>query len=121
MSKTASVIDVVTRARQFITDRHTLRTVRRILLKRTAKKDGVWLLEGEVWEKRFLFFTVRKFFNLQISVEAGEITSYEEKKMPLLISGWVLDHLFIHSMVSLEFLQNLPCLDPIQTQHKPEQ
>lgn len=80
MSKITSPVDAEARARQFIKDKHPTRTVRRILLRRTSKEGGVWLLEGEVWFKRLLFFTVRKFFRLQISVEAGELISYEERK-----------------------------------------
>lgn len=81
MSKITSPEDAEARAKQFIKDKHPPRTVRRILLRRTSKEDGVWLLEGEVWFKRYFFFTVRKFFRLQISVEAGELISYEERKV----------------------------------------
>lgn len=78
MAKITSVVDAEARATALIKDRHPPRTVRRIVLRGTSKVGDVWLAEGEVWLKRAFFFTVRKSFRLQISVETGELISYEE-------------------------------------------
>ena len=71
-------LDAEAMARRFIKDRNP--SVRQILFKRTSKEGGFWLLEGEALLKRLRFFKVRKLFRLKISVEDGELISYEEKR-----------------------------------------
>jgi len=65
-------------AREFIGNRHP--RVKRILLTRTWREGGVWLVEGELWFKRAHFFTARRSFRLRISGETRKVTSYEENK-----------------------------------------
>lgn len=76
-AKITSPLDAEAKAKAFIKDRCQPRTVRRILLRRTSREGDVWLVEGKVWLKRLYFFTVRKSFRIQISVETGEV-KYDE-------------------------------------------
>ena len=78
MAKITGLVDAEAEAKGFVKDRYPPRTIRQLLLRKTAKEGDVWLVEGEVWLKRLHFFTVRKSFRLQISVENGKLTSYEE-------------------------------------------
>ena len=71
-----TAMDAETRAREYIRERHP--KMRRILVRRVEKEDDAWLVEGEVWFKRLRFFTVKRTFRLRISLETGDITSYQE-------------------------------------------
>ena len=75
MSK-ITAMDAENIAREFIENRY--QRVKTIRFTRTRREDDVWLVEGEFWFERALFFTARRSFRLRISAETREVASYEE-------------------------------------------
>lgn len=72
-------IDAEAKAKEIIAKKHW--STKHVFFSKTSRQENAWLLEGQVWFRRF-FFTVKKSFRLQLNAETGEVMLYEEHKRP---------------------------------------
>lgn len=68
-------IEAEAKAKEFITKKHW--SIRRVFFSKTSRQENTWLMQGQIWFRRF-FFTVKKSFELRLNAETGEVASYEE-------------------------------------------
>lgn len=76
MGKIKDPIEAEAKAKEFVTKKHW--STRQVFFSKTTRQKNAWLIEGNVWFRRF-FFLVKKSFELRLNAETGEVTSYEEK------------------------------------------
>jgi len=75
MEEIKELIEAEARAKEFISEKH--RSTRKVFFSKTSRQESAWLMEGQLWFRRF-FFTVKKSFKLQLNARTGEVTFYEE-------------------------------------------
>lgn len=79
MGEIKDPIEAEAKAKGFITKKHWI--TRQVFFSKTSRQENAWLMEGQVWSRRF-FFKVKKSFRLQLNAETGEVILYEESTSP---------------------------------------
>lgn len=69
-------IEAEAKVRDFIKQRHA--GVERIFFNRMSPEENAWVLQGEVKFRRAFFFSTVRTFEVQVDMNTGEVTSYEE-------------------------------------------
>lgn len=75
MGEIKDPIEAEAKAKEFMTKKHW--RIRRVFFSKTSRQESVWLMEGQVWFRRF-FFMVKNSFKLQLNARTGEVILYEE-------------------------------------------
>ena len=70
-------IEAEAKVKDFIKQRHA--GVERIFFAKMCPEENVWVLQGEVEFKRAYFFATVRAFEVQVDMNTGEVTSYEEE------------------------------------------
>jgi hypothetical protein len=75
MGEIKDPIEAEAKAKAFIFEKH--KSTRKVFFSKTSRQENAWLMEGQLWFRRF-FFTTKKSFKLQLNARTGEVTFYEE-------------------------------------------